>query len=119
MHTIWLVEAVMSSFLALLAIAGLTQAQTSSNASSLATSQILQDPFPYDFPNMHAAPVALFPMPACHGISLEEATIDQLQTAMSHGKLTAVDILNCYLARVTQTNSFVKYDRVTPHQVCI
>ena len=99
----------MSFLFALLVIAGLTQVQASYNASSLATSQILQDPFPYDFPNENAAPVALFPMPSCHGFTLEEATIDHLQHAMSNGKLTSVNILNCYLARVTQTNGYIKY----------
>lgn len=88
----------------------LTQAQVSSslNSSDLGAGQIVQNPFPYDFPNMDAAPMAPFPMPSCHGISLEEATIDQLQDYMSHGKLTSLQLLGCYLARVSQTNSYCK-----------
>jgi amidase len=85
------------------------QPSSSPNASDFGAAQVLQNPFPYDFPNMDAAPIALFPMPSCHGITLEEATIEQLQDAMSHGKLTSVQILNCYLARVSQTNSYCKY----------
>jgi amidase len=97
-------------FLALKLIRVQTSPSPSSNTPNFGVAQVLQDPFPYDFPNMDAAPMALFPMPSCHGITLEEATIDQLQDAMSHGKLTSVQILNCYLARVSQTNSYCKYD---------
>lgn len=50
-----------------------------------------------------------FPMPSCQGITVEEATIDQLQDYISHGKLTSLQILDCYLARVSQTNSYCKY----------
>lgn len=85
------------------------QPSPSPAVSDFGAAQVLQNPFPYDFPNVDAAPVALFPMPSCRGITLEEATIDQLQDAMSHGKLTSVQILNCYLARVSQTNSYCKY----------
>jgi amidase len=102
----------MHVFILLFLALELTKAQTSpsSNASGFGVAQVLEYPFPYDFPNMDAAPMALFPMPSCHGITLEEATIDQLQDAMSHAKLTSVQILNCYLARVSQTNSYCKYD---------
>jgi amidase len=77
------------------------QTSPSPNTTDFGVAQVLEDPFPYDFPNMDTAPMALFPMPSCHGITLEEAAIDQLQDAMSHGKLTSVQILNCYLARVS------------------
>jgi hypothetical protein len=70
----------MGSLIALWTAVKLTQAQVSSlNSSDLSAGQIVQNPFPYDFPNMDAAPMALFPMPSCHSISLEEVTIDQLQ----------------------------------------
>lgn len=96
-------------FIVLSTAVTMIRAQSSSpNASDLGVAQIIQDPFPYDFPNMDAAPMALFPMPSCHGITLEEATIDQLQDYMSKGKLDSVQILNCYLARVSQTNSYCK-----------
>lgn len=103
----------------ILGFVGLTHAQTLLNASGLAAAQVLGQPFPYDFPYMDAAPVALFPMPSCQGITLEEATIDQLQAAMSNGTLTAVDILNCYLARVSQTNSYIKYDYAILGSICL
>ena len=51
----------------------------------------------------------LFPMPDCNGIELEEATIDQLQDAMSQGKLTAVQLAICYLERVYQVDKYIKY----------
>jgi amidase len=46
---------------------------------------------------------ALFLMPPCvpHGITLAEATIDQLQHYMRTGKLTSVQLLECYLTRIS------------------
>ena len=95
-----------------LAVLGHVAAQSPSSVNgslNLAEAQVLENPFPYDFPNMDAPPVALFPMPSCKGVTLEEATIDQLQDAMSRGNLTSTDILNCYLDRISQTNSYIKY----------
>lgn len=48
------------------------------NASILAIDP-LQTPFPYYFPPMSNVDTPeLFPMPSCHGVALEEATIDEL-----------------------------------------
>jgi hypothetical protein len=72
-------------------------------------SQALNDPLPYYFPDENAAETpALFPMPPCHGVTLEEATIDQLQQYMSQGILSSVKISLCYLERVWQTNDYIK-----------
>jgi amidase len=71
-------------------------------------SQTIETPFPYDFPNMET-PLNLFPMPLCNGLTLEEATIDQLQEAMNNGRLTSTDLVTCYLQRIYQTDSYVKY----------
>ena len=100
------------------ALPGITYAQTvptaddviiSSNPQSYnASSQILTDPFPFDFPRLDSEPVDLFPMPLCHGFTLEEATIDQLQDAMGKGELTSVQIVECYLKREQQIGSYVK-----------
>lgn len=98
----------MWSTIALLPLLCFTSAQLY-NVSDFGAAQVVQDPFPYDFPDIDAAPAALFPMPDCHGITLEEATVDQLQAAMSAGSLSSLEILNCYLDRITQTNSYVKY----------
>ena len=78
------------------------------NGSDVPQSQILETPFPYNFPNMED-PLKLFPMPLCNGLTLEEATIDQLQDAMSHGKLTSTQLITCYLQRIYQTDSYIKY----------
>ena len=67
----------------------------------------LNSPFPYYFPNQRTVD-DLFPMPECHGVVLEEATIDQLQDAMSKGQLTSTKIALCYLQRVYQTNGYSK-----------
>jgi amidase len=68
----------------------------------LAASQILNDPFPYYFPDEDAND--LFAMPLCKGLRLEEASIDMMQEWMSSGQLTAVDLLTCYTARYDQIN---------------
>jgi hypothetical protein len=71
--------------------------------------QTLESPFPYDFPNLDDAEIpALFPMPPCNGITLEEATIDQLQDYMSRGLLTSVQLALCYLQRHWQTDDYIK-----------
>ena len=80
---------------------------TTANASALAASQTLNDPFPYYFPDQNE-PANLFPMPLCNGIPLEEATIDQLQDYMSHGKLTSVQLVMCYMQRESQTREYIK-----------
>ena len=77
-------------------------------ASALAASEILLDPFPYYFPDQNE-PANLFPMPPCNGITLEEATIDQLQDYMSQGKLTSVQLVMCYMQRELQTKEYIKY----------
>ncbi|QDS77417.1 hypothetical protein FKW77_006436 [Venturia effusa] len=71
-------------------------------------SQTLQNPFPYEFPDVdNAETPALFPMPPCNGIILEEATIDQLQDYMSKGALTSVQLALCYLKRHWQTEDYI------------
>lgn len=68
----------------------------------------LQQPLPYFFPPQNAAETsALFPMPQCQGIVLEEATIDQLQDYMGNGLLTSVDLLRCYLRRAQQVDGYI------------
>lgn len=78
------------------------------NGSDITQSQILETPFPYDFPNMEDQ-LNLFPMPLCNGLRLEEATIDQLQDAINHGRLTSTQLITCYLQRISQTDSYIKY----------
>jgi amidase len=68
----------------------------------------LQDPFPYYFPPQDAVEShSLFPMPTCKGVTVEEATIDQLQSYMSNGTLTSAQLLNCYLRRAFQVEGYI------------
>lgn len=77
--------------------------QCASNAS-----QLLLHPYPFDFPNDATAnSTALFPMPTCHGITIEEATIDQLQQYLSQGSLTSQQLALCYLQRIWQTDDYI------------
>lgn len=50
----------------------------------------------------------LFPMPPCGSFQLEEATIDQMQEAMTNGTLTSVQLVMCYMMRMYQTDEFVR-----------
>ncbi|KAM0344868.1 hypothetical protein ACHAPU_007000 [Fusarium lateritium] len=49
----------------------------------------------------------LFPMADCNGFKLEEATFTEMQDAMEAGKLTAVQLLTCYLIRHYQTAEYI------------
>ncbi|USW50196.1 Putative amidase signature domain-containing protein [Septoria linicola] len=49
----------------------------------------------------------LFPMPACHGKTIEEASIDQLQSYLSQGQLTTQQLALCYLQRIWQTDEYI------------
>ena len=74
----------------------------------LVASQILTDPYAYDFPRLGALGASLFPMRPCQGFKLEEASVDDLQRLMSNGSLTSVQLLDCYLDRVYQTQPWLK-----------
>lgn len=50
----------------------------------------------------------LFPMASCGSFQLEEATIDQMQQAMSTGELTSFQLTLCYISRIYQTQSYTK-----------
>lgn len=71
-------------------------------------SLILNNPYPYDFPVFGNVTDERFPMKRCHGITLEEATIDQLQYHMSSGRLSTTQLVLCYLERIWQTHSYIE-----------
>lgn len=75
----------------------------------LVDSQILTDPYLYDFPRLGGDGAAQFPMRTCHGFQLEEATVDQIQTELANGTFTSVELLKCYMDRVYQTQPYLKY----------
>src|SRR4051812_46833160 len=79
------------------------------NESCVLSISPLEDPLPYYFPPLEDADTpALFPMPKCHGLTLEEATIDQLQDAMSRGVLTSEKLVGCFLWRILQVDGYIK-----------
>ncbi|MCJ1319202.1 hypothetical protein MMC15_004537 [Xylographa vitiligo] len=82
------------------------QQQVVNGTDDLGMSQILETPFPYYFPE-HNRTTSLFPMEMCNGVTLEEATIDQLQDYMSNDKLTTSQLVMCYLQRQYQTDGYV------------
>lgn len=68
----------------------------------------LQQPFPFFFPPQEAVDTsALFPMPKCKGLTLEEASIDQIQGYLSSGMLTSVELLKCYHDRILQVDEYI------------
>ena len=81
--------------------------QYSGNSTDIIASENLESPFPYEFPDYRDLG-NLFPMPDCHGVVLEEATVDVLQNAMKKGQLTSTKIALCYLQRIYQTDEYIK-----------
>jgi amidase len=79
------------------------------DVDTLVMSQVLTDPYAYDFPRLDTNGADLFPMRPCKGHRLLEASIDDLQELLSAGELTSVDLLQCYLERIYQTDSYLKY----------
>lgn len=71
------------------------------NASSTSLTPPL---FPLE---QYADSAALFPMPPCGTFHLEEATIDEMQAAMSNGSLTSQQLVTCYIVRTYQTNPYI------------
>jgi amidase len=66
-----------------------------------------QEPYSYSSPQDAANISELFCMPKCGSIVLEEATIDQLAGYMSTGRLTSIQILECYMERFHQVDEFI------------
>jgi amidase len=66
-----------------------------------------QETYPYSSLQDAANMSELFSMPTCGSIVLEEATIDQLAGYMSTGRLTSVQILECYMERFHQVDEFI------------
>lgn len=97
------------AFLSGLALAGLAVASLEhSDDDPLVASQIVTDPYAYDFPRLGASGASLFPMRSCHGFKLEEASVDEMQQRMSNGSLSSVQLLECYLDRIHQTQPYLK-----------
>lgn len=82
-------------------------AHGSHNLSELPTPQVLLSPLPFEFPSLEST--QHFPMQSCQGLTIEEATVDQLQEAMASGTLNAVELFQCYLQRIYQTDSYLGY----------
>ena len=77
---------------------------------SLVAAQVLIDPFPFYVPPQDQMNTpSLFPMPECHGIVIEEATIDDLQDALRNGQLTSLMLAECFLKRREQVDVYIKY----------
>lgn len=100
-----------AAFSALVLLGTLVYAQptTNSNNNDLGAIQILSDPFPYYFPQLGKDAPKLFAMPTCSGVSIEEATIDQLQGYLQKGQLTSEKLVMCYIERTFQVSEYIKY----------
>lgn len=70
---------------------------------------LLSTPLEYNVPIASGNGSALFPMPPCRGVQLEEASIDHLQALMASRTLSSLDLLDCYMDRAFQTSNYLKY----------
>lgn len=64
--------------------------------------------YPVEFPVLSASGADKFPMDKCGTFTLEEASIDDIQAAYAAGTLTTVQLANCYIKRIHQTNDYIK-----------
>ncbi|KAK8061838.1 hypothetical protein PG994_008204 [Apiospora phragmitis] len=48
-----------------------------------------------------------FPLPKCKGIEIADLPVEALQELMTDGRLTSRDLVECYLARIEQTNNYI------------
>lgn len=108
---VYLIESPTSAFPILPGIAKETAPNVLTKTVDLAVAQVLEAPFPFEFPKEQNG-LDLFPMPKCNGVTLEEATIDQLQDTMNTGLLTTSQIVVCYMQRISQTDMYLEYDFV-------
>lgn len=91
-----------------LALASFAFAVTHKEVDTLVASQVLSDPYAFDFPRLGAPGASLFPMRRCHGFKLEEASVDEIQAHLSNGTFNSVELLQCYLDRIHQTQPYLK-----------
>jgi amidase len=50
-----------------------------------------------------------FPVKPCHGIDIQDITVLQLQAHFAKGSLTSVQLAQCYVDRIRETNSYVHH----------
>lgn len=86
--------------LLLVALHGIHGAQ----ALNASISQVSASLFPLE---QYAGTAELFPMAPCGTFRLEEATIDEMQQAMTNGTLSSQQLVMCYITRTYQTNSYI------------
>ncbi|KAJ5140185.1 hypothetical protein N7448_003593 [Penicillium atrosanguineum] len=90
-----------------LALAGSVIASSARDNDTLVASQILTDPYAFDFPRLGSPGASLFPMRHCHGFKLEEASVDDIQERLTNGPFNSVQLLECYLDRIYQTQPYL------------
>ncbi|KAF2159131.1 hypothetical protein M409DRAFT_61084 [Zasmidium cellare ATCC 36951] len=88
-------------------VAASSSPSSTANFSAFVDSQVLTNPFPYYYPQENATAAQLFAMPACKGVVIEDATLDELQQYLSNGTLTSVDLVHCYQQRSFQTGEYI------------
>ncbi|KAL8709204.1 MAG: hypothetical protein Q9225_007489 [Loekoesia sp. 1 TL-2023] len=87
------------------------EAHNISVAKDLLGSRLLNHSFLIQYPSENvttSSAKALNTLDLCNGVSIEEATIDKLQSYLSDGKLTSVQLTTCYMQRVFQVERYIK-----------
>ena len=59
--------------------------------------------------NFQRATKSPFPMPLCKGHKLEDASVDEIQGWYDKGTLRIADVVQCYIERIHQVDSNVRF----------
>ncbi|RDA86920.1 hypothetical protein CP532_1860 [Ophiocordyceps camponoti-leonardi (nom. inval.)] len=60
------------------------------------------------YPPYHPSILLKMQMSLCHGLRLEEASIDRMQDWMEKGLITSEQLVECYLQRIEQTQEYAR-----------
>lgn len=96
-------------FLAAAGFLGLVTLTHCEEVSSLGSNYTRDSQLAYDFLIAGKNGSDMFPMRPCRGFQLEEASIDDIQNLLTSRALSSVDLVFCYLDRIYQTSSYLKY----------
>jgi amidase len=95
-----------------------TSSDSSVQLSQTGTTQVVLNPFPYNFPDPDV-PDDSFPMPNCFGHIIEEKSIRELQGLLSNGSLSSRQLLRCYSLRISQVDPYIKSVGLNSSMPCV
>ncbi|KAJ1552977.1 hypothetical protein HK405_009356, partial [Cladochytrium tenue] len=84
-----------------------SSAATAAYAASTTAGTASASATPSPPPNVDPYYVNPFPMSLCNGLPLEDASVSDIQAWLTEGALTSVQLVQCYLQRIDQIDSYV------------